>query len=139
MRLYLISLLLLISVNTFAQISTKLLKGSWVKARIEFKNGDEITNDIPTKYGYVRYNFLNSDEITVQADYTFRGIKLNYSIDGDLLNFKNSTGFVVNTFFVEKATSQVLVLLQIGPNGFNDPHCLRYIFYRKQFFDSRSP
>ena len=139
MRLYLISIFLLITVNSSAQISSKFLKGRWVKTRIEFKNGQAPGDDIKTRYHYIKYEFLNANEITVCADYRFSGTKLNYDITGKFLEFKNSYGYVANTFLIEKATADSLVLLQKGLNGFDDADCLRYYFVPEVIYQQGLP
>lgn len=102
--------------------------GSWVKSKVEFKNGEEPSDGETLKYSYLRYSFESPDKVFVSFAYDDKGTAMTFSINDNVLELKNSFGFVSNSFLVEKQSEDELVLLQMGQSGFESADCLRYYF-----------
>lgn len=120
--------------SLFAQTSKSQLLGSWVKSKVEYKDGEELSDGEALKYSYLRYSFENPNKVFVGFAYDDKGTQMTFSINNNVLELKNSFGFVSNSFYVEKQSDNELVLLQMGQNGFESPDCLRYYFVSEESY-----
>lgn len=126
---HILTLLFVISWSSlFAQISKSQLMGSWVKSKVEYKDGEELPDGEALKYSYLRYQFENPQKVFISFAYDDKGTAMTFSMNNDVLELKNSFGFVSNSFKVEKQSKDELVILQMGQGGFDSPDCLRYYF-----------
>jgi tetratricopeptide (TPR) repeat protein len=119
---------LLTSFHVYAQTRDQLFKGSWVKTQVVYKNGEQLPDDNQLKSSYVKYVFSNPDLLAISFDFRYNGAKMTYEVDKNILEIKNSHDYLTNSFLIEKAGNDQLVLLQKDGDGFESPYCIRYYF-----------
>jgi tetratricopeptide (TPR) repeat protein len=134
MRQILILLLILSCSSLFAQTGKSQLMGSWIKSKVEYKDGEELPDGEALKYSYLRYHFEAPNKAYVALAYNDRGTAMTFHTNSNVLELKNSFGFVSNSFLVEKQSADELVLLQMAQGGFESPDCLRYYFVSEESF-----
>lgn len=139
MRFFITFCCLVTSLNLYAQTSNQSLFGSWVKTHVEYKNGEELPDEKQVKSAYLKYIFSKADDFRMCFDYRSKGMEMTYGLDGNVLEIKNSNGYLTNSFLVEKANSEQLVLLQRGNDGFNGADCLRYYFEPEILYQKSIP
>lgn len=120
----------------FAQNSKSQFIGSWVKSKVEYKDGDELSDGEALKYSYLRYNFETPNRALVSIEFNAKGTAMTFSISNNVLELKNSFGFVSNSFLIEKQSDDKLVLLQMGQGGFESPDCIRYYFVPEEKYQN---
>jgi tetratricopeptide (TPR) repeat protein len=121
-----------------AQPNTKIY-GNWVKTRVTYKDGTELTDDNELKYDYLRYSFSKPDKALIAMIYNRGNHGLTYTITSGILQIKSTFGFVMNEFFIEKLTDKELILIQKGNAGFDGPDCLRYYYITEDAYQRSIP
>jgi tetratricopeptide (TPR) repeat protein len=139
MRLTITVLFICFSTLIYGQVSNKSLTGNWIKTRIIFKNGEQLPDDKVIKSEYIKYIFGNPNSLSMSFDFKYKGTAMLYELTGNLLEIKNSYGYLTNSFLVETVNDQQLVLLQKGQEGFDSPDCLRYYFTREALYQQAIP
>lgn len=137
--LLLLLLLMFASSPLFAQANKSGLLGSWVKVKVEFKDGVALSDEETIKYSYLRYNFENPNKAYVGFTFEDKGTVMTFSLNSSVLELRNSFGHISNSFLVEKLSADELVMLQMGQGGFESPDCLRYYFIPEEKYQSSIP
>lgn len=134
---YILTLLIILSCTTlFAQSNKSQLIGNWVKLKVEYKDGEELPDGEGLKYSYLRYNFESPNKAFVSFAYDDKGTAMTFSTNNNVLELKNSFGFVSNSLLIEKQSDNELVLLQMVQDGFESPDCLRYYFVSEDSYQN---
>jgi len=120
----------------FAQTSKNQLIGSWIKVNVEYKDGAELSDMEALKYSYLRYNFDQPNKFFISIDYNDKGTAMTYSLSNNLLVLKNSFGFVINNFLIEKQSDGELVLLEMRQTDLDCTNCLRYYFATEENYQN---
>ena len=81
--------ILLCSSALFAQSSKSSLLGNWVKAKAEYKNGEELPDEAEIKYSYQRYSFEKPNRAFVALDYNSKGMAFTFVVTNNLLQLRN--------------------------------------------------
>jgi tetratricopeptide (TPR) repeat protein len=103
------------------------ITGSWIKTRVTFKDGKELTDDMPQKYYYLRFQFGEPDKFFISLSYSSPGNFFLYYIADNVIQTRSVQGYDVNKYRIEKITKDSLILL-MDNKGFDSPQCLRYYF-----------
>jgi tetratricopeptide (TPR) repeat protein len=138
MKYCFISLLLLIALTSAAQSNTPFY-GNWIKTRVTYRDGQELTDDNSLKYDYLRYSFEKPDKLWLAFAYHAKGSTFKYSFSGNTLQVENSAGFIMNHFWVEKITRDSLIMVQELNGGFDNPNCFRYYFVAEALYQKAIP
>jgi len=116
-----------------AQDNTKFY-GNWVRTRVTYKDGRELTDDNTQKYEYLRYNFTAPDKAYLAYKYDYRGSgPYNYSINGKILQLGASH------LLIEKITKDSIIMVQESNYGFDSPDCLRFYFTSEPVYQKAIP
>ena len=109
----------------------ELLNKTWIKVKVERKDGSKIIDDLGTEDSELRYFFKNKDTVIIltSIDYNFGFLK-RYSIIDDVLNIGDSQKFKLE--FLEDSS---LILLQIPNEPLNDDKINRYFFISDNKYD----
>jgi tetratricopeptide (TPR) repeat protein len=133
MKFYTTLLMLLLCLTAVAQNSA-LLYGNWVKTKITYKDGRELTDDNAKKYEYLKYSFTVPDKAYLAYKYDYRGSgPYNYKINGEILKFG------AGNLLIEKLTRDSLIVVQESNYGFDSPDCLRLYFTSEPVYQRSIP
>jgi tetratricopeptide (TPR) repeat protein len=133
MKFYSTLLMLLLCLTAMAQ-NNAMFYGSWVKAKVTYKDGRELTDDNILKYEYLKYDFTAPDKVYLAYKYDYKGSgPFNYSIKGNILQIG------ANHLLIEKITKDSIILLQEGNYGFDSPDCLRFYFTSESVYQKSIP
>src|SRR5687768_13004036 len=117
--------LLLINHLIFAQADKDLIFKNWVKTNLQYKNGEELSDDQQIKFSYIRYSFEKPNKVFISFNFNDKGTSLTFNINNKILEIKNSFGIVSNSFLIEEITKDELTLIQKGQHGFDEPNTYR--------------
>ncbi|GGK80574.1 hypothetical protein ACD591_09975 [Rufibacter glacialis] len=123
----------------FAQDGPKALLGSWVKAKVEYRDGTALPDEDGVKHSYLRYSFEKTSRLFVALAYEDKGMAMAYSMGKGILEVKSPQGFTMNRFLVERQTEGEMVLLQAANGGFSDDGCVRYYFTAEPSYQAGIP
>jgi hypothetical protein len=115
------------------------LLGDWIKTKVTYADGIELSNNQVIKYSYLRYSIEKGNRIFISLDYEEKGLAYLFEINSNILQIKNSYGYLVNAFQINQATSDELILIEKGKTGFNETDCIKYYFIREKKYQDRLP
>lgn len=138
MRLTITVFFILLSPLIYGQLSNQSLRGNWIKTSVTYKNGQQLSDEQTIKSEYIKYIFSNPNGLSISFAFKYKGTRMTYDLTGNLLEIKNSYGYLTNSFLVEKVNDRELVLLQKGQESFDEPNCLRYSFIREATYQQAS-
>lgn len=138
MKFYFTFLILFACLTSAAQLNTKLY-GNWIKTKVTYKDGQELTDDNILKYDYLKYSFSKPNKASIALSFDSGNDNLTYEVSSDVLLIKNAMGFEMNEFFIEKLTNDELVLIQRSNTGFDSPDCLRYYYITENAYQRSIP
>jgi tetratricopeptide (TPR) repeat protein len=127
-HLFPLFILFVIVLPGFAQAKKDFLYKSWVKVAVIYRDGQELSDDLELKYSYTRYLFEKPNRLFVSTDTKGKGASFTFLLKDRVLEVKNSAGYLINSFLVERMNDKELILLQMGQEWFTDPDCLRFSF-----------
>jgi hypothetical protein len=111
--------------------------GDWIKTRVMYLNDAELPDENGLKYQYLRYSFENGRNFLMSSAFDDPGTILEFEIDNNFLQIKNSFGFITNAFLIEKLTDKDLVLVQKGQTGFSENSCIKFYFEREKTYQAK--
>jgi tetratricopeptide (TPR) repeat protein len=124
--------------KAFAQINPANIYGTWVKSKVTFKDGALLSDDSPLKYAYIKYTFSSPNKVNPSSIYFQQGPDNAFEIVNNYLVIKTPQGGLMNMLYIE-SVKDTLILVQKGPNGFEDPESLKYYFIREPVYQSSIP
>ena len=127
----------IISLCTWTKLEAQEIYGDWIKTSVMYLNDTEISDENTLKYQFLRYTFEKQDKLFTSVKFDNKGTALTFDKKLNILEIKNSYGFVINSFQIEKISNTELVLIQQGNNGFNDQNCLKYTFVNEKFYQNQ--
>ena len=136
-RIFEILFLLLICFN--ADLDAQELFGDWIKTNVTYLNDNEFPDEHVLKYQYLRYTFEKSNELFMSVKSDDKGTALLFNINSNILQVKNSYGFIINSFLIDKITNDELILIQKGKGGFNESDCIKYQFIKEKLYQNKLP
>ncbi len=113
------------------------LFGDWIKTKITYFDNVELSNDNSIKYQFLRYTFEKYNKLFMSLTYDDKGTPLFFDINSNILQIKNSYGYVMNSFQINKITNDELILVQKGKNGYSDDDCYKYYFIKEKIYQSQ--
>lgn len=128
--------LLFISSGT---IKAQGIYGDWIKNKVTYGNNDELSDDNSIKHQYLRYTFEKPNKFFMSVVYDDKGTSLFFDINSNIVQIKNSYGFVINSFLIKELTNDELILVQKGNTGFTDDDCLKYSFIKEKHYQNQLP
>lgn len=128
-------LLLFFTINSYSQN----LIGDWIKTKATYINDIELSNDNVLKNQYIRYSFEKDNKLFISVKYDDKGTGFFFNISSNILEIKNSYGFLINSFLLDKISDREIVLIQKGQNGFNGNDCIKYSFVKEYIYQNNLP
>jgi hypothetical protein len=125
----------ILAVAPLQNIYTQDLFNKWIKTNAEFIDQRELSNENPLKYQYVKYTFEKPNKVFIGLTFDTK-IALFFEKVGSEIKVKNSSGFQVNDFLVEKLSSDELILIQKGRGSFRDSDCIRLFFDQEKRYQN---
>jgi hypothetical protein len=120
-----------------ANLDAQELFGDWIKTNVTYVNDNDFPDDNVLKYQYLRYTFEKSNKLFMSVKYDDKGTALSFDINSNILQIKNSYGFIINSFLVDKITDEELILIQKGKDGFNDVDCIKFQFLKEKLYQNK--
>jgi hypothetical protein len=118
--------LLVVAVLASGYLHGQDLFNRWLKTEVVYLDNSRVSNRLIPDY--LRYFFEKPNKVYVSVAYEDKGADLFFEKKGDIIEIKNSAGFMLNSFMVAELGPDQLVMIQKGPNGFSDDECLKYYF-----------
>lgn len=122
---------------TWTKLEAQEIYGDWIKTNITYLNGTELPDGNALKYQFLRYSFEKQNRLFMSVEFDDKGTALTFDRNSNLLQIKNSYGFIINGFQIEKISNNELVLIQKGKNGFNEENCLKYNFVNEKAYQNQ--
>jgi len=130
--------LTLLTGGASAQNFSKNIFNIWVTAQVTYPNGASLPDANPLKYLYIKYKFSQPDRLNIATAYFENGSDRLFEINGNSLVIKSPEGGYINSYRIE-SLKDTLVLLQAGPNGFDDDDALKFYFVPETKFQNYLP
>ena len=138
MRMFLKGLLFLLISLSF-NANAQEIYGDWIKTKVTYTDGVELPDDNAIKYQFLRYTFEKYNKLFIGFDYYNKGAALMFDINSNILNIKNSYGFLMNSFLINKVTDDELILIQKGKSSYTDDDCIKYSFVKEKIYQKSIP
>jgi len=129
----LLTLALVFAYSTSIAQTKNLLYGNWIKNKLTYQNGKELTDDDTRKFEYLKFSFTIPDKFALAYNYDYNGGSRNFTVDGNILQYG------ANHVLIEKLTKDSLIFIQELPDGFGDPNCLKYYFAAEVVYQKSIP
>lgn len=128
MNKLIVTIIFLLSIHIIlnAQIEKEQLLGSWIKYKVEMKDGSRVVDHEKTEESFIKFLF---DKETIKVfDEPYRIVIENkYTVDGSNLD----CAFV--SFSIEKLNDRELILLEIKGEGTPEDKIKRYYYLKEDF------
>lgn len=125
--------LIFISIQTNAQN----IFGNWIKTKVTYFDDTELKNTNSIKFQYLRYTFEKNNKLFMSFAFDDKGTAYDFEKNVQIIDIKNSFGYIVNSFQICKLSSDELIIVQKGNNGFTDNDCLKYYFVREKKYQNQ--
>ncbi len=132
-----LTILFLVLIFFGTKLEAQELFGDWIKTNVTYLNNNDFPDDNALKYQYLRYTFEKSNKLFASVKYDDKGTALLFDINSNILQIKNSYGFIINSFLVDKITNEELTLIQKGKDGFNDDDCIKFQFQKEKLYQDK--
>jgi tetratricopeptide (TPR) repeat protein len=129
----------IVFIFSWTRLEAQEIYGDWIKTNVTYLNNTELPDNNDLKYHFLRYSFEKPNRFFMSIKFDDKGTALSFERNSNLLHIKNPYGFVINSFQVEKMSTNELVLVQKGENGFNEEYCLKYHFVNEQVYQNQLP
>jgi len=120
------------------QADAQNIFGNWIKTKVTYFDDTELPNNNAIKFQYLRYTFENN-KLFMGFAFDDKGTLYNFESKDQIVNIKNSYGYIVNSFKINQLSNSELIIVQKGKNGFTDNNCLKYYFIREQDYQNQLP
>ena len=111
----------------FAQFKKSNIYGTWVASKITYADGSGLADENVLKYTYIKYQFSHPDKFSVSNSYFEQGAENTFEVKKASVLIRSVQGGLLNSFRVE-LIKDTLILLQEGPDDFNNPNALKFYF-----------
>ena len=128
-------LIILFNSNLMSQGKYNNIYGTWVSAKITYKDGRELPPENLLKYVTIKYTFKFPDTFNPSWVYYQTGIDCSFLINDNYLIIKSIQGGTINILRIE-SLKDTLILLQNGSNGFDDPNGIKYFFIPENVYQN---
>lgn len=129
----------IIFICTWTKLYAQEIYGDWIKTSVTYLNDTELPDDNTIKYQFLRYSFEKQNRLFMSVKFDDKGTVLTFERSSNILQIKNSYGFIINSFQIERISNEELVLIQKGNYGFNEENCLKYNFVNEKIFQNQLP
>ncbi|MCT4636506.1 MAG: energy transducer TonB [Bacteroidales bacterium] len=128
---------LFIFLNSGSKVVAQEIFGDWIKKEVTYIDGVKLSDDDVIKYQFLRYSFEKRNKLFMSVKFDDKGTPLIFERSSNILNIRNSYGFIINSFLIEKLSNNELILIQKGNNGFNEESCLKYRFIPEKIYQNQ--
>jgi len=115
------------------------ISGAWIKTKVTYLDDTEIPDNNAIKFQYLRYTFENSNKLFMSFAFDDKGTAYNFETNAQIIDIKNSFGYIVNSFQISHLSTNELIIVQKGEKGFSDKDCLKYYFIREKDYQNQLP
>ena len=113
--------------------------GTWVKTKVVYNGGKELTEDMELKYTYQRYCFEKPNKLFTAFSYDSKLEKRIFQVNGTFLDMKSAAGYLMNRLIIKKITKDSLILLQPDINNLESPEALVYYYVTENVYQASTP
>jgi hypothetical protein len=110
--------------------------GKWIKTKVEYVDKSELPNENSLKFQYVRYSFEKPNKFYMSLTYDDKGTALLFERKNNIIEIKNSFGFVTNSFLIAESGTDELVLIQKGITSFTENDCIKLYFTKESKYQN---
>jgi len=121
------------------QANAQDIFGNWIKTKVSYSDGTELPDNYAIKFQYLRYTFEKGNKLFMSFAFDDKGTAFNFETKAKIIEIKNSYGNIINSFQISKISSNELIIIQKGNNGFTDNDCLKYYFIKEKDYQNQLP
>jgi tetratricopeptide (TPR) repeat protein len=130
---FLLTLALVFTYLTSIAQTKNLLYGNWIKTRLTYQSGKELTDDDTRKFEYLKFSFSQDGKFALAYNYDYKGGSFRFVLNGDTLQYG------ANLVHIDKLTKDSLVFTQWINGKFDNPNCLKYYFVAEPAYQKAIP